>query len=130
MSVAPNEILDFAKKCMQFEDETSYRSAISRAYYSTYHQVKSSLDNPPGSGGSVHSELINYLSTEAFKREAGLSKRSSIALSYILQTLKTRRARCDYTLSDTVTKSEAVTAIRDAERVFDTCSEVEQLKAS
>ena len=39
MSVSGQDFIEFAKKCLQFNDEIGYRNAVGRSYYGVYHEI-------------------------------------------------------------------------------------------
>ena len=131
MPVSPSDFLTLAKSLSERDSEIEWRSAVSRAYYATYHQL---LDFPdrfdmfgePGQGS--HDQLFKTL--RAAKCRGGKSnaiKGKLMVLGNDMLQFKQQRTLADYTLPGTITKSDAQMAVETAESVGATAAEALKL---
>lgn len=129
MPINCDELLAFARDCVERDDEVGYRNAISRAYYSAYHSVYPVLDNGPKDS---HQGLIDYLKSDAWRGNEKYEKQTLIAIVYMLKSLKDSRIIADYRLeaSEGVSKHNAEESVELASRVHSKVSEMTSLKLS
>lgn len=128
MPVTSHEILQFAKDCIVRKDEVGFRNAIARAYYSAYHHVSPLMNSGPKAS---HQGLINYLKEDSWRDDnEPYDKRSLIAISYVLQSLKDQRVRADYVLDADIKELDADVAVRTAEKMIINCDAMIAAKAS
>lgn len=107
--------LQLAKNLSVINDEASLRSAVSRAYYASYHKAKifaqnSGIKFSSGKRSEIHQEVINFLRSH---------KNEDIALlSLELDRLRNNRNKCDYADKVKGVAREALNAIVGAEKIF------------
>lgn len=115
MSVSPTDILGSAQATQAVEGEISVRNAISRAYYAAYHLARQTFPPLPESmasaGGGVHKAYIDQLQQAD---EGSIERRFGVALN----SMKGKRTKADYHLSDDIKPYEAVMQITKAESLF------------
>jgi len=85
--------LIIAKKLATIQDEASMRSAVSRAYYATFHRVKLFAANhgvkfSSGMRSNIHKEIIDFLNYHTDQKVKLLSPK--------LDRLRNDRNKCDY----------------------------------
>lgn len=127
MSVSSTEIIEFAKDCVKRNDEIGFRNAVARAYYGAYHHVLPCLKYGPKDN---HQGLIDYLLTDAWKGNEAFEKSDLRGLGFALQSMKDQRIVSDYRLDDTITESQATTAIKTAEKLIVRCANMTKSQAS
>lgn len=115
MSVTCDEILNVAENCLSFNSEAGGRSAISRAYYASYHFVHPILENGPNDS---HQGLIDYLQGDALRGNEKYNTIDLKALSFMLSNLKGKRKVADYYLGHTISKIDAEVAVGTSKRVL------------
>lgn len=128
MPVKPSDFLTLARQLSNGETEAEWRSAVSRAYYSAYHQLlefpeKFDMLGEPGQGS--HDQLFKTL--RAAKCRGGKSnaiKGKLIVLGNEMLQFKQQRTLADYSLNETITKSDAQVAVATAESVGAMATEV------
>lgn len=127
MPVKPYGLLDYARSLLVQQGEYTYRSAIGKAYYSSYHQVLSELENNlfikinQNIEGGVHVKLIRTCEEHMFSPSHPKSadrKKALSAVSNLLSKAKSMRVRADYDLHKTVTVNDAKQGIFYAEQIF------------
>jgi len=96
------QFLDAAEQILRIENLTEelVRTSVGRFYYAAFLEARESA-RITNNSGSVHEDVIRYYSS----RNPTLSNR--------LVSLKRKRAKADYDLSDSVTERDA----RDAKRL-------------
>ncbi|NMP26838.1 HEPN domain-containing protein [Rahnella sp. SAP-1] len=131
MSVTSSDILDTARLCLNKKDESGYRSAISRAYYSMLHEAISSLTCLPHFTREHHKNTVGYMSNSAECKNEPYPAMSLKSLAYVLKTQRDARNEADYELQ-TVTISEemAQDVIEAAEEFFERWTLLKTPKAS
>lgn len=122
--ISPNDFLSFAESAMDMDDEVGFRNAISRAYYSMFHQVMNTLKNPPTGVKNIHKELSDYLQSPEALRMEPFDKLSMVQLSALLKQQKSKRCFADYDLSMNFSKTDAKEAITIAKRFFAYCQKM------
>lgn len=125
MSVTCSDILNFADSCLLNKTEVSDRAAISRAYYSSYHNVYPILENGPNDS---HQGLINYLQNDAVKCGEPYNYKDLRALSFMLANMKGLRKIADYYLSEPIKRIDAEVTVKTAGRVLEKVSEMTAAK--
>lgn len=91
----PRDFLEVAKKLSQGGTAAEYRTAVSRAYYATFHVGAAFLKDmgcPISTGPQAHGEVRNNLSNCGDAELAGLGSK--------LADLHTKRIIADYRLGD------------------------------
>lgn len=123
MSTSAVDLLQLAALLAEGNDEASWRGAVSRAYYASYHGCRAwHIARPqPGStagpSGGVHQTLINQLKNGApeWPTQQRLLSRS---LSYQLAALLANRKIADYVIADNVSQALALAECANARRLF------------
>ena len=90
------DFLTFAKTLYKSEDEAARRSAVSRAYYALFHEVKSIVDSV---GIRVDREAHEHKRMARYFKEAGIPKAKQIGQG--LEDLREIRNDADYDLITT-----------------------------
>lgn len=109
MSIQKEDLLALAGELSNGPTEAHWRSAVSRAYYATYHGTKdwyATLTMPgsnAGQNGGVHQQFINALKNPAPGIAADLCRKSK-TLGARLDVLRIQRTTADYALQETVDK--------------------------
>lgn len=123
MSFNATGFLDCAKFLLNNLDaESSHRSAVSRAYYSSLHTAIKFHDSLPSMGtlsvtpGGTHETIIQRLSNPTVDRNDPLHT-TSRKIAYILREMRMQRCRSDYELVTNVTSDDARSAIAVAEKI-------------
>lgn len=95
--------------------EADWRSAVSRAYYATFHAARDLLDllrfRTPRAD-----RAHNYL----YVRLNNSGEPAVVQAANLLHDLRTRRNRADYDMRAAITGGDATDAIADAERILQT----------
>ncbi|NYA43253.1 HEPN domain-containing protein [Serratia fonticola] len=118
MALNTNDFLHSAIANFKFHNEVSYRNAISRAYYSTYHKSLSQVITMPKANASHHAALIRYLaSNECFQNEQ-CERGTLMELSRCIKKLRNERNKADYQLDTTITKENAEKCLALAHKIF------------
>lgn len=119
MSVNYKDILKTTEYCLTEENESGFRSAISRSYYSVYHCILANLNYfEPLKDKPVHRALTDYL-THPNENEC-LTKKQFNKIKNDLILLKKSRVKSDYYLNEVVTKEDAKEQIKSAELIIQT----------
>lgn len=127
MPVNSSDFLEFAKACVNRNDEIGHRNAVARAYYSAYHHILPCMTHGPKDS---HQGLIDYLMTDAWKGNEPYSKLELTGLGIALQALKDQRVISDYRLDATVTSVDSLTSIRMTEKLIEKWAKISKPKAS
>lgn len=131
MSITGCDIIALAGEILKFENEASYRSCISRAYYGMYHETLLNCTSLPAFSGSHHSGLIGYLTTPSEHKMEPYDSRKLKAIGYFLRQQRDARNEADYHLTDvTVSKQMAETSLAAAELLLGKWEELKTPKAS
>ncbi|WP_439291722.1 MULTISPECIES: HEPN domain-containing protein [Rahnella] len=131
MATTSNDILNTARLCMSKNDESGYRSAISRAYYSMLHEAMSSLTHLPNFSHEHHKNTAGYMSNPAECKNEPYPKPSLKSLAYILKSQRDARNEADYDLKGvTVSQEMAQDVIEIAEEFFERWLVLKTQKAS
>lgn len=93
-----------------YEDESKYRTSISRAYYAAFLVARCYLESsgysfPPDS--NVHKKVIDYM------------KDKNSFISNLLFKLRDRRNHADYDLDIQIKKGITISSIKSAQTVID-----------
>jgi len=107
--------LQLAKNLAAISDEASMRSAVSRAYYASFHKAKIFAQNngikfSGGKRSEIHKDIVDFLSNN--------SNINIRLLSTELDRLRNNRNKCDYADNIKNPKSIALDAIMGAEEIF------------
>jgi uncharacterized protein (UPF0332 family) len=114
------EYLDFARHLIQADNptEAELRSAISRAYYASFHAARDYLIQAqrlnPLNRQHVHTEGWRVLRTTQYANAVAAAERGFRLLSF--------RRKADYELSYPLLAHEARRAVREAEQIADAIS--------
>lgn len=111
----PRDFLEFAKNTLNNKKPASFRTAISRAYYSSYNVGSENLSSL---GFTIPKTAKGHETVRQFLHNCGevqLEKASTR-----LNNLRTIRNTSDYNMGSTrvETEIEALAAIRDAEKII------------
>lgn len=112
-----------ARRLSAGSTEADARSAISRAYYASYHQANGWASKLPfpgsfgGRAGGSHQQLANGLQQPDQRLPPALSK-ASRKLGMILTAGKTRRHKADYDLGKSISPMEVDMTIKEAESIL------------
>jgi len=103
-----NKFIDTAKTLNSIGDESSCRSAVSRAYYAAYHSVCGKIGYPPPGVSSKHQETLR----ETMKKDLTTASK--------LTALLEKRKDADYESSKSgeFNPSNAKLAIQEAESII------------
>lgn len=123
MSIQKEELLALAGELINGPTEAHWRSAVSRAYYATYHGSKEWYVTLPlpgsniGPNGGMHQQFINALRNPAPGTTAELCKKSKL-LGARLDVLRIQRKAADYNLQETLDKASASNAYAQATEIL------------
>lgn len=126
MSVNGRDFLIVADKCFELENETGYRSSISRSYYGFYHETCSILTCCPP---TTHDGVVHYLLNDARRKGEPYDLMSLVQLGAVLQQQKIKRKKADYELGSSVTESEAASAICVVKKMLAKIDEMKSMVA-
>lgn len=131
MSISGTDIIALAGELVKIDNEASYRSCISRAYYGMYHVTLGNCTCVPVFSGSHHSGLIGYLTTPSEHKMEPYDSRKLKSIGYFLRQQRDARNEADYHLADvTVSKQMAETSLAAAELLLGKWEELKTPKAS
>ena len=116
MAFNPRLLLDLADKLCEdsnYDDESKYRTSISRAYYAAHLTARcklesSGIDFPADS--NVHREVINNL------------KKMDKRVSGMLYNLRKKRNNADYELGMEIKKGHALSCLKSSRIIVDKIS--------
>lgn len=97
----PIQFLDIAKKLMKVPAEAAYRSAVSRAYYATFHAASAFLANlgfRASSGPQAHGEVQARLNN--------CGNEDGVQIARWLRELHGHRIEADYELTSAMFKAQ------------------------
>lgn len=118
MSVSGQDFIEFAEKCVTFDDEIGFRNAIGRSYYGVYHEICDKLEKCPST--ESHQGVRDYLTNTAWlKGYEPFEKFKLIQIGVWLRHMYTRRKWADYQLDRDMAKTDAEAAIIMAKRAMD-----------
>ncbi|WP_449542311.1 hypothetical protein [Enterobacter ludwigii] len=100
MSIRGTDIIAVAGELIKIDNEASYRSCISRAYYGMYHETLGNCTCVPVFSGSHHSGLIGYLTTPSEHKREPYDSRKLKSIGYFLRQQRDARNEADYHLAD------------------------------
>jgi uncharacterized protein (UPF0332 family) len=121
MPVSPDDFLNSADALIKDGSEIGERNAISRAYYATYHEVRSLSTSLPGAnlvsdGVGVHEHLIWRLISARQIDATFKHSNATMAIGYVLRQMKTLRVCADYDLAWKPDNYEAASQISIAKK--------------
>ncbi|WP_431047468.1 hypothetical protein [Roseateles sp. L2-2] len=128
MTTKPEDLKSVAEALSIQEIEAWQRSAISRAYYASFHRClewESGLPKRPyvtQQKGGEHQQLLNRLR----KPNASCSekeKQLSIKLHSLLRSQRERRVKADYRIDEDVSRKEMRRQLADARQLFRACGD-------
>lgn len=117
------DFLSISRQLSNNNDEASYRSSISRAYYASLHLCKQKLVDldsnfsPSRSGGDSHKQIIDQYKMQS----KGILK----SIGVQLDTLKGKRVKSDYIPFPEVTKKNSCEAIKLSEIIIGKLGQIE-----
>lgn len=117
MSVCGQDFMNFAEKCIDFDDEIGFRNAVGRAYYGVYHEICSKLEHCYVTDS--HEEVRKYLMSEARTKDEPFDKGHLKRVGAFLHSLHVQRKWADYRLSRDMHKSDAVSALNSAKEAME-----------
>lgn len=114
MSITSTELSELAKELISRENEVAWRSAASRAYYSSFHCARSAAESLPNNAhfaleGGTHKYLIDRF--ETYKTPGSPEGKQARKVAYMLRDLKKRREKADYDINDVFPKSRYETSV-------------------
>lgn len=129
MPVTPVELLESAKrfdKC-KTDNESDYRSCVSRFYYAAYHSANefhNSLNKPgiPLNGTGNHASFLNQL-LHPNVPNTDKEFQKSLETGQILKGMLYNRHQSDYKIDQTVSIRNVSNAMAQAEILFQTIQE-------
>ena len=127
MAITPEDLLLLAKELAEREEEVSWRSSVSRAYYGIYHKCKSFGDHLPeapynSDPKGIHDTFIKKFTMHTGKDEFSRTVRS---IGYILGSFKDIRTLADYDITNDFSHSQTQEASRYVENI---CRKLETLQ--
>lgn len=127
MTITPDELHELARRQSDQPGEAWRRSAISRAYYASYHRCLEWERSLPRRGKGtrrsvgIHQRLIDRLGAPdgaCTQHQRDLS----IELERLLVQQKKRRVKADYRLPASVDDRDLSEQMKDAREVFRVCA--------
>lgn len=131
MSATSDQILDTARLCLSENNESGFRSAISRAYYSMLHESIGSLTALPNFSHEHHKNTVGYMSNPAECKSEPYPTNRLKSLAFVLKQWRDARNEADYDLANvTISKEMGQDAIEAAEIYFERWEQLKSAKAS
>ena len=124
MSVSGQDFIEFAKKCLQFNDEIGYRNAVGRSYYGVYHEICGKLEHCYVLDS--HEEVRKYLMSPTRCKKEPYDKEGLKKIGAYLHPLHVQRKWADYTLNRDMHRSDAETVINIAKDAMDKIQSVHE----
>ncbi|MDH0866791.1 hypothetical protein [Mitsuaria sp. GD03876] len=128
MTIRPEDLQALAEQQSKVIGESWQRSAVSRAYYASYHRCllwESNLTTavpPRRRKGSEHQQLLNRLK-DPNPACTEVEKRQSTELHRLLSLQRARRVKADYELGQDVSRKEMKRQLSDARELFRECGD-------
>jgi len=129
MAICSSEFLDVADYLMveKPNEEIYYRSALSRAYYSLYHEALQRADemNLPvvaAAGSGDHKRLVS--------RYKSAGKKRLRTIGQMLDNVRAVRANVDYSMSYMYTQNDAVKDIQTCRSIISALSAIKVVQTS
>ncbi|MGO3570756.1 MAG: hypothetical protein ACTIOQ_23285 [Serratia grimesii] len=119
MSINSIDFLSSAKESVEIEGEANLRNAISRGYYSMYHECLGSLECLPDFHSNHHSNLVGYMSSKSECKNEPYEPNRLKVLAYRLLQQRGERNRADYEITTDIPKEVGVLAIETAKIFFE-----------
>lgn len=128
MTTKPEDLKSLAEALSMQDGEPWQRSAISRAYYASFHRCLAWESGLPKieptirQKGGEHQQLLNRLkkpSSVCSDKE----RRQSIKLHSLLRSQRERRVKADYKIDEDVTRKEMRRQLADARQLFRACGD-------
>ena len=128
MTTKPGDLMSVADALSIEEGEAWQRSAISRAYYASFHRCLAWESGLPKKApsvrqkGSEHQQLLNRLkkpNSSCSEKERQLS----IKLHSLLRSQRARRIKADCRIDEDVTRKEMRRQLADAKQLFRACGD-------
>lgn len=115
MSITASDFLNSAKELMVDQSEPATRNSVSRAYYAAFHQTNGVYSPNPEfakeSKVGMHQTYIDQL----MRADTG-SRERTVAVK--LSSMKGKRVKADYQLTETMMSYIAALQMRTAEEIF------------
>ncbi|WP_041689454.1 hypothetical protein [Enterobacter sp. 638] len=116
MSVGGHDFINFAEKCLDFDDEIGFRNTVGRAYYGVYHEICSKLEHCYVTDS--HEEVRKYLMSESRAKKEPFDKAELRRIGAFLHGLHVQRKWADYKLTRDMFKSDAESALNTAKEAM------------
>ncbi|HEH9405095.1 TPA: hypothetical protein SIA26_002602 [Aeromonas bestiarum] len=131
MSATSEQILETARLCQSENNESGFRSAISRAYYSMLHESIGSLTALPNFTHEHHKNTVGYMLNPAECKSEPYPTNTLKSLAYVLKQCRDARNEADYDLVNvTISQKLGQDAIETAELYFEKWKQLKSAKAS
>lgn len=125
MSVSVQDILDFATRLADTDEEIGWRNSVARAYYAAYHRAKVTVELCPS---NAHLRMGDH--ERVHDRFDLHGAKSAKAISISLQNLKRYRRIADYEIEDPFEKSLAVMQVENCKKLIERLVSFENLSKS
>jgi uncharacterized protein (UPF0332 family) len=124
------EYLSLAKELLENKNEASYRSAISRAYYSIYNTLCFYIDRFK-SQTDKHKQLIDIFKNEdewhrINRNLDGVDDSDFLYIGSEMRHLRNMRNKADYDISYSITERKAQEVLEKVEMIFDIIDEAQE----
>jgi uncharacterized protein (UPF0332 family) len=124
------EYLSLAKELLENKNEVSYRSAISRAYYSIYNTLCFYIDRFK-SKKDKHKQLIDIFKDEEEwhrinRNLEGVDEEDLIYIGSEMRYLRDMRNKADYEISYPITERKAQEVLEKVEMIFKIIDEAQE----
>lgn len=116
MSVSGQDFIEFAEKCIKFDDEIGYRNAVGRSYYGVFHEICSKLEHCYVL--TSHEGVRKYLMSAASSKNEPFDKTELRKIGAVLHTLHVQRKWADYTLERDMDKADAESSLNMAKEAM------------
>ncbi|EES3796576.1 TPA: hypothetical protein JWK76_002494 [Escherichia coli] len=116
MSVSGQDFINFAEKCLEFNDEIGFRNVVGRSYYGVYHEICSKLEHCYVL--TSHEGVRNYLMSSTQCKKEPFDKAGLRRIGAFLHSLHVQRKWADYTLERELVKADAESALNTAKQVM------------
>ncbi|EDQ2625860.1 hypothetical protein ZG05_004388 [Salmonella enterica subsp. enterica] len=126
MSIQGKDFIDASRICLAAGSESGFRSAISRAYYALYHETCGILTCCPP---TTHDGVVQYLTSDARRKNEPYEMMSLIQLGAILKQQKTKRKRADYELAETILQTEAISSVSVVDKMLEKIAQMKSQAA-
>jgi len=115
MTIQGKHFFKAAEFCLEDSEESSHRSAISRAYYALYHETCSILEHCPPFN---HDGVVQYLLHDSRRNKERHEILSLTQIGAVLLQQKIKRKRADYELNENVSFDEAKSSLAAVDKIL------------